>query len=176
MSLKEAIKKLAKDNEEMYSVIATVEYVDQSKRICEVSPVNGDAKIFNVRLQALPSSDKAITFIPKKGSDVIVTFINKEEAFVSMTSEVESVIGEIGGQKLNYDKDGLQMKSTSADLKDSLNSVINVVSKTLSILNTFKLATPSGPTITVMPEIMAKLQKQKADLQKAKKELNTILK
>ena len=174
--IKDAINNLVRTNDEVYSIIAKVDNVDEDKRVCDVSPVNGDAKIYDVRLQALISSKDALIVIPKVGSNVIVSFLNKEEAFVAMCSEVDSIKGKIEGIEMDIDKDGIEVKSNTANYTDSFNDVVDVLGDVISILNTFKLATPSGPTITVMPEIIAKLQKQKAKLKKAQKELNTILK
>ncbi len=174
--IKHAIRKLAQTNDEIYSIIGTVIDIDESKRTCDVKPVNGDAIIYDVRLQALISSANSVTLFPKKDSFVIVSFLGKEDAFVSMYGEVDHIKSKIGDQTMDYDEKGLKLKSKTADFTDTFNDIISVIDKLISILIQFKLATPSGPTITVMPELIAKLNTQKTNLKKAKKDLNTIIK
>lgn len=88
MNLRDVIKKIANDNEEVYSIPCTVKSV--SGKTCDVEPLNGDADILGVKLQANDTTE-GILFVPSVGSIVIVSFENKDNAFVSMWSEIESI-------------------------------------------------------------------------------------
>lgn len=102
-NLRDIIKQLIKDNEEIYSVVCKVVAVDRDKRVCKVEPKNGDAAIFNVRLQSKVSSDIGLVLFPALESDVTVTFLSKELAFVSQTSEIEDIKLDIGEFSLLID-------------------------------------------------------------------------
>lgn len=78
--------------EKIYSIIGTVSNVDEVKRICDVTPLGDEATRFDVRLQSAISKEVGIVLIPKDGSDVIISFMNKTQAFVSLTSTLEKIL------------------------------------------------------------------------------------
>jgi hypothetical protein len=91
--IKSAIKKLASDpNAELYSKPCEVVSVSNSKRTCVVQPFDGSAKIYNVRLQAAEANETGLFLKPKVGSSVIVTFLSKNFAFVSLTTDIDEVV------------------------------------------------------------------------------------
>lgn len=92
MDLKQILKQLLKDNEEIYSLIGTVSKLDESRRVCNVKPTDGSAELFNVRLQTQVAGDEGLVIIPKKDSEVIVTFLSKELAFISSTSKIQKIM------------------------------------------------------------------------------------
>ena len=92
MEIAEIIKKIVNDNEEMYSLIATVTEVDENARTCDVEPINGDAAIFNVKLQAAESGATGFVSIPVVGSQVVISFLSKDTAFVSLQTSVEKIL------------------------------------------------------------------------------------
>lgn len=93
MNIREAIIKIVDDgqNFEIYSKICVVNSVDKTLNTCDVSPLDGDAEIFDVKLIATESQKGFIKY-PVKGSNVIITFIDKDTAFLSLCTEVEEVI------------------------------------------------------------------------------------
>lgn len=139
-NLRDIIRELIKDNEEIYSAICKVDKVDRDKRLCDVSPVDDSAKIFNVRLQAKVSSEIGLVLFPKEGSEVTVTFITKDLAFVSSTSEIEDIELSIGDFSLTIDSENFNksvkninintedyvLEGSSVDFKVS--EIFNVVS------------------------------------------------
>jgi phage gp45-like len=175
MTVARMIQQIAKSKDEVYSQIAKVIAVDKAERTCAVEPANGDAEIYDVRLQAVISGSNGFVLIPKVGSDVIVTFLGKETAHVTMVAEVESFSLIVDKQELLYDNKGLSVKSSSSDLKTEFNNVVNCISSLVDILVKFQLTTNVGATIAVMPNIIAELQQQKANLAQYKQKINTFL-
>ncbi len=108
-NIRDIVLELIKDNDEMYSIVGKVKEVDKAKRLCRIEPNNGDAELFDVRLQSVVSSEIGLVLFPALDSDVTVTFLSKELAFVSQTSEIEEVKLDIGDFSLfidaeNFDK------------------------------------------------------------------------
>ena len=155
--IKEAIKNLVKDDNEMYSIVARVISVDENQRTVDVEPINGDATIFGVRLQASVEHERGLVVFPVLNSMVVATFLNQKTAFVSLASDVKSV-------SLKTDK----------DLAVELNDMFDQVSALIGILKEFQLTTNSGPTINVMPHIITKLENIGSKFQTIKDNLNTI--
>ncbi len=85
--IKEAIKAMMKDQEELYSILGTV--ISVNGAFCDVSPVDGSADILDVRLQVEQS--KGVLIKPKLDSKVIVSFLSKNEAIVSMFSTIDGI-------------------------------------------------------------------------------------
>lgn len=109
--LKEILQQLLRDNEEIYSVIGRVVEINEGKRVCKVEPLDDSAALFNVRLQAQVSAEIGLVLFPKEGSEVTVTFISKDLAFVSQTSEIEKVLLDINGFSLLLDKENFTLNS-----------------------------------------------------------------
>lgn len=120
--------------EKIYSIIGTVSNIDEVKRICDVTPLGDEATRFDVRLQSAISKKVGIVLIPKDGSDVIISFMNKTQAFVSLTSTLEKIL---------IDTDLVQFNG--GDNKGLVN-VVDLVSKLNTLendLNTLKTALSS---------------------------------
>ena len=92
MTIKEIIEQVSKGDEELYSIVATVDEVDESARTCTCTPINDGAQLFNVTLQAARSASTGLVQIPKVNSQVVVTFLSKDTAFVSLFVEVDKVL------------------------------------------------------------------------------------
>lgn len=153
MTLKEALEKLLENNDELYSIIGTVDSVDKNKRTCDVLPLQDKAAVlYDVRLQADLEGSKGMLCFPTIGSVVVVTFLNKDSGYVALFSEVDSVELVVGQQKMDYDKDGLLLESAQGSLLSAWKDL-------LGILKEFKLFTNSGLTVAVTPDVIAKIQK-----------------
>lgn len=101
MNLREAILKIVEDgqNFEIYSKIGVVSEIDKVLNTCDVAPLDGEAEILDVKLVATEEATGLIVY-PVDGSNVIITFIDKDTAFLSMCTDVEEVVyhgGENGG-------------------------------------------------------------------------------
>lgn len=159
MSIAEAIEQLAKSNHEIYSLVGTVESIDEGKRTCDVQPSNGDALIYGVRLQAEMDRSDGIVAIPKKGSYVIVTFLNKLTGYVALTSEIDHIHVE-----------------TSQDLATELESLLDIIDSLIGILQNFQVMTPMGPSTNVMPQVLTELIQQQTKLATNKTNFKQIIK
>jgi hypothetical protein len=94
MNIRQLIQEIALGvirGEELYSVVGKVSEIDEAARTCTVTPIEG-APIFDVRLQAWIDNEKGFVHIPSDGSEVIVTFINKDTGFVASMSEVAKIV------------------------------------------------------------------------------------
>lgn len=158
--LKDAIQKISKTGDEVYSIIAKVKSVDEEERSCVVSPLNGDADIFGVRLQAGLNKEKGIVVFPKVGSYVVVTFLNKITGYIALCTEIE----------------GIYIASNESDFKTEMNSFIDTTIELIGVLRTFQLATNVGATIEVMPHVKLMLEEKETKLEALKSKMNTFLK
>lgn len=170
------IQTLAKTSDEVYSVVGKVAGVDESARTCEVEPLNGDAVLFDIRLQGEQGRSDGVVVIPKVGSWVVVTFTEKTDGYVALCSEAEKVLWGIGSNKLEYTKDGLHVGNAVSDLKTELENLIGLVDALLTTLQTFTVATNVGPSIGVVPPTLTSLVQHKVDLALVKEKLLSLLK
>ena len=120
--LRDTLKKHVTKDEEYYSIVCKVDEVEGG--FCDCTPINGDAQLVGVRLRA-GSSSTGFLPVPAVGSVVVVSFLDKEEAFVSMFSALDSVAirgEEKGGVPVAEDL----AKSFNA-LEDKMREVITAV-------------------------------------------------
>ena len=110
------------DRENFYSVLGKAVNVDETTRTCDLESVEGDAGRSGIRLQSVIGEAKGVVLVPKEGSFIIVTFTDNKSGFVSLTSEIEKIHFEAGGE----------------DLKVILNDLIKEIKNAI-------IQTPSGP-------------------------------
>jgi hypothetical protein len=173
--VKSALRRITATDDEKYSVVGTVTSVDESARTCEVQPVNGDATLYGIRLQAEQDTDTGAVLIPKKGAFVIVSFLGKNTGYVSERSRVDKIVWTIGQQELTYTSDGLRLESATSDLKTEVGNLIGLISGLLTTLTTFTVGTAVGPSTGVMPPSLTDLVAAKVKLQGIETKINTIL-
>jgi len=127
--IKQVIQRLAKTSDELYSLVAKVDSVDEIKRVCVVSPINESAQIFDVRLQSSLSATKGIVSIPKKNSYVVVTFLTTNVAFVSLCTEVDKIIIDCDNIVYNGgDNDGLvNINQITTSINSQFTALINAI-------------------------------------------------
>lgn len=100
MTIAESINAFIKiwvDQNELYSKQCIVASVDVDKRTATCAPVDGGADILNVYLEGDydPDADSAPSgffVVPKVGSTVIVTFIDRDQAHITAWTEIGSVV------------------------------------------------------------------------------------
>jgi hypothetical protein len=126
MDLKQLLKEVLRDNEEMYSKVCTVESVNGL--ICDCVPVDGSAPILEVRLTTNDEAENYFAVIPKVGSQIIVTFLTKDVAFVSMVTDPEKVIYKNGDLVFEATEKFLIKKGDNS-LKDVLTLIIQACSQ-----------------------------------------------
>lgn len=90
MSIQTAIREIAKPADEVYSVVGVVTGVNANARTCDVRPSNGMADLYDVRIQAAPMGDEGVTYTPKIGSVVVVTFLNRHTGYVAVATELKN--------------------------------------------------------------------------------------
>jgi hypothetical protein len=174
--IKRAIQALVATQGESLSLVCKVLAVDATLRTCDVEPINGAAQVYGVRLQAIEEQAHGIVLEPKVGSYVIVTWLSDHDAFVTASDEVERVVATIEAQELEWTKDGLSLKSGQADLMQEMSKILDEMGKLCDILNKFQVATSVGPSVSVMPHIVAEVSAVKSNISAVQKQLKTILK
>jgi hypothetical protein len=121
----DAVRRLVHDPQSAhYGIIGKVTAVNN--KTCDVAPLNGDADILEVRLQA--EQKKGILITPVVGSVVIVSMLSKDEGFVSMFSEVDEI--ELRGSAFTSVKGAelaLELNKTNELLKAIKTALINWV-------------------------------------------------
>jgi hypothetical protein len=176
--LGQAIRALSNRTDEVYAVVCEVLSVDKTSRTCDVRPLNGDAEVFDVRLQSAMSGGTGMWYLPKAGSKVVIVFISKEAAFVAMSEEVEALEVMIAGQVLQISDKGLALGSDKGDLRSEMDALFATLDAMTDTLMQFQLATNVGPTVAVMPQSIAAINQHKADLKtihtKVKSYLNAV--
>ena len=92
MEIKEAIQILAAKEGEFYSKLGKVISIDKELNTCDVEPINKGADLLDVKLTATEGNKKGIIIYPKIGTNVLVTFLDNENSFVSMCTEIDEII------------------------------------------------------------------------------------
>lgn len=90
---------------ELYCKVCKVDVVDEDKRVCDVSPIDGSAPLLDVKLQANQDSKHGVVVFPKKDSYVVVGFLTPDVGVVLMTDEIDKVDVAIGKTTIFADKD-----------------------------------------------------------------------
>lgn len=142
-----------------YSVVCNVSDIDTSKSICNCTPIDGSAILVNVRINA---SDKdGFKLIPKDGSVVLVTLINKTTGYVAMVSEVDEIhlngLNEDGVVKVN------DLVTKLNNLENKVNALVAFsASHTHPYINVVSPATTSVTTSpvtgTLTPTVKSNLE------------------
>lgn len=138
--------------EKFYSQFGTVKDIDETKRTCTFVPAGDDAERPNVRLQAINSSTEGIVAIPKVGSSVAVSFVNKNTGFVCLTSEVDKILIDTdliefnGGENGGLVKAG-ELVSKVNNLENKVNTMIGLFNSHTHIASSFGAPTTPPPTL-----------------------------
>lgn len=153
-----AIKTITKSSDEIYAKVCKVLEVNVSEKTVDVKPIDDSAEIFDVRLQA-ESETGGLVLFPKKGSNVLVVFINKNSAAVVNTSEIEKLELVIENAELQIDKDKFLFKRDQVQLEiDQAGFLLKKENETLKKLmadlikaiKALKFTTNNGPTINLI--------------------------
>uniref|UniRef100_UPI00141B6CF9 hypothetical protein n=1 Tax=Flavobacterium psychrophilum TaxID=96345 RepID=UPI00141B6CF9 len=129
-------KKISKSSDEVYAKVCEVLEVNTEDKTIDVKPIDDTAEIFNVRLQA-ESENGGLVLIPKVGSMVLVVFLNKNNAAVVNTSEIEKFSLVISTCKFEVDNTGFLLQKENETLKKIMIDLVGAV-KQMS----FTLTTP----------------------------------
>lgn len=110
------------DRENFYSIIGRAVNVDETERTCDLEPIEDEAPRAGIRLQAAIGETTGFVIIPKEGSFIVASFFDRTTGFVSLTTEIEKIHFEAGGE----------------DLKLILNDLISEIKNAI-------IQTPAGP-------------------------------
>ena len=93
--------KIWADENELYSIQGTVKSINVNIRTCVVTPTNGGPDILDVRLEAdytegSTTASKGFFVVPTVSSLVIITFMSKEESFISAWTSIDNVVAKQG--------------------------------------------------------------------------------
>jgi hypothetical protein len=89
-NIAQAIKMAAQRGEQMYLKLCTVDLVDALSGTVDCSPVDGGAQLLGVRLGAAMGA-AGILVLPAVGSEIIVGFLDRNNAVALVYSEVETL-------------------------------------------------------------------------------------
>ncbi|GEM55237.1 hypothetical protein B0A58_07450 [Flavobacterium branchiophilum NBRC 15030 = ATCC 35035] len=141
-----AIKALTKLSDQIYAKVCRVLAINETEKTVDVKPIDDSAEIFDVRLQA-DSETGGLVLFPKKGSAVLVVFINKNNAAVINTSEIEKLDLVIEGVNLQIDKDGFLLKKENETLKILMADLIKAIQNiSFSVITNGSATTQAGTT------------------------------
>jgi len=118
-NIKDAIRKLAQQDGETVALVCTVDAVDKKARTIDCTPVNEDAPLLGVNLQANQGSDFGLVIYPEKGAFVVVGFMADGAAGLMLaTDKIESAEMVIGETAAAIDAEGVRVKTAkmSADI------------------------------------------------------------
>ena len=138
MTIADQIKTLAKQafkGERIYSEVCTVVSVDETERTCICQPIDDSAEIPKVRLQAIFDQTVGILNVPKVGSYVIVTFIDKRNSFVSTFTELEKIL--ITTDLVEFNGGSLDGMVKVTDLVTKLNNLENDINNLKTVFSTW---------------------------------------
>lgn len=126
-NIKDIIKQLANGGGGSSLLVGTVTAVDKDARTVDVEPINEDAPVLGVNLQANQEAKVGVVQFPRVGSFVAVAMLTGYAAgVVVLTEDIESVEVVISDStsRLTIDEDGARLyvdKNTSAELsKDGI--------------------------------------------------------
>lgn len=109
MDIREAIKQLSQNGDEIYLKIGTATNIDRVRRTCKVTPIDGSAPFLNVKLQAGEAGANGLVAWPKPGSFVVVGFFNPDNGCVLLTHDTESIEATVGENTFLLDSEGITL-------------------------------------------------------------------
>lgn len=123
-AIKNIIKQIATEGSSASLFIGTVSAVDTKTRTVDVEPINEDAPVLGVNLQANQEATLGVVLFPRVGSYVAVAMLSGYAAgVVVLTEDVESIEVNINdGTKLTITEGGISLAvkdGTTLDIDDS---------------------------------------------------------
>jgi hypothetical protein len=131
------IKELMHEGDELYFKLCRVIEINYEKRLADVEPIDGTAKILDVRLTASSNTEDAdndfICSFPKKGSVVAVGFFDSNEALVILASEIEKIELKLGTTHLLIDDKKCNLNADAMAFKLNKNSTLSISNDNVSL-------------------------------------------
>lgn len=172
--IKDAIERISRTREEIYSLACEVLSVDTDERTCDVRPLNGQADLFACRLQSSMGLVEGFLQVPKVGSTVVVTFLGRNHGYVALCSELEEVqiycpvsLGGPAGEKAVK---GETLNDNLGELNDNLGQLVTdlttfaTTQAAASIGTLAPLAAGYGTLLTALATLQATVASWEAKL------------
>jgi hypothetical protein len=153
LEIKDLIKKLVSDQEEIYSLIAVVNEVDEEKRTCNLKPVNGTAELFDVRLQSSVNSETGVVLFPKIGSYVVANFISKELAYITKTDQITKIKVLINETSIEIDEDNF-ITTVKNNKLNAREHEVNSKNVTFTVEELFKLVSSNEIDLSALKMLL----------------------
>ncbi|MCD6017285.1 MAG: hypothetical protein K0S53_406 [Bacteroidetes bacterium] len=143
--IKSAIRSLARNDDEIYSILCTVSSVDLDNNTCDCVPINEAPDLLDVKL--MPKDEdgevkKGFLIVPVIGSVVVVTMLNNEDGHVTMFSEVEEI--QLNGKNFKGIVKIEELVDKLNNLEDAFNNHISNYNNHITAYNTH---THAGVTV-----------------------------
>jgi hypothetical protein len=159
MNIRDILDEVAKqaiNKQEIYSIVCTVDSVDLGDRTCVCTPVNGGAELQDVRIQASIGSSVGFFIEPTVDSQVIVSFLSREIAYISLFSEIENVYLDFNDKVIfNGGSNGAMVKI--GDLVSRLNLIENKVNSIITAYNSHQHVETGATTATTVTVVAGSL-------------------
>jgi hypothetical protein len=161
MEIKELIRKISRgESDEIRSLVCRVISVDKANYQCDLQPVDGSADLKSVRLSATEALNATMVIIPTRGSYVIATMLNNNDAFVSLTDEADDIEILNHGRLIIHNEDDIDIhaggkmtvKNDQASVKEILNDLISELK--LAIIQTPAGAGNFSPATTAKLDVI----------------------
>jgi hypothetical protein len=169
-SISELLKQIVHDPTiEVYSIVCSVASVDETARTIDAKPINGDAEIFDVRLQSSINSSVGFVAIPKINSFVVVTFLNKLTGYVALCTEIDKILIDTPEITINGGNNGGMVNS--GDLVGKINSLEQKVNDLITACSSqIVTLAPSGafPLASFFSSVTPLTPTQTADIEDTK--------
>lgn len=162
LTIREAIKEIVRNEEEIYSLVCNVDEVDETLRTLSVTPINGDAAIHNVRLQSAIEGAAGLVLIPEVDSKCIVTFLTKDTAFASCFDAVSKVLLDCDEITFNGGDNGSLIIIQS--LVDKINAIEDAHNGLVSSFNAHTHITTATISASAVPGVIAPTTSQNTDV------------
>lgn len=139
---------------ELHSKQGKVVSVDTDAKTCVVTPTDGGPDILDVRLEAdEDTANKGFFVVPAVDSLVIITFISKEESFVSAWTAIDKVIATQGLWQFNGGENG--GLTITPELKAQLDTTNALIQSLLDIITGTPIPEPGSGAPSALQTALA---------------------
>lgn len=108
-NIRDIINEIVKKQIPVVSIPARVTAVDESKGLIDAEPLDGSAELLDISINAEQDDSAGIVAVPAVDSVVLITMIDKNRGFVSLSSVVDKVFIKIKDISLEVDEDNIKL-------------------------------------------------------------------
>lgn len=165
MNINDILKGFVKNEvgkQRFYSEVGKIVSIDEENMLCEVSFISSNANK-DVRLGSVISADdtakagSSLIIVPKVDTFVLVTFINETTGFISLFSEVDKILYQIGDRYIQINEDFIEidgdgdnmvrfseLETAYNQLKREYDDVVTKLNAVINTLQTWVVAPQDG--------------------------------